>query len=82
LRHIALGWVLMAAIIILFIAGIIQPILSFSDTQQGNLPLTDFIITLSTSLIVISLILFFSYKSYPSYTAFGEASFSCEFGSA
>jgi len=24
----------------------------------------------------------FSYKSYPSYTAFGEASFSCEFGSA
>ncbi len=58
LRHIALGWVLMASIIILFIAGIIQPILSFSDTQQGNLPLTDFIITLSTSLIVISLILF------------------------
>jgi len=27
-------------------------------------------------------IIFFSYKSYPSYTAFGEASFSCEFGSA
>lgn len=58
LRHIALGWILMAALIILVIIGIIQPLIFIFTSVETDLPLTDFIITLSTSLIAIILISF------------------------